>query len=560
MKLAILLVAFVAFIGSALANEPRVALVIGNSAYERQPLRNPVNDAQAMSARLRSLGFVVIERNNLRIRQIGSTLREFRSQLKPGAVALVFYAGHGLQVKGENYLPAVDAQIDGEEDVPNQSLAVRQIMDVLADSGSRLNLVFLDACRNNPYSVSFRSASQGLSRENVPSGTLMSFATRPGGVADDGAGRNGLYTSALLQAMTEVNQPIERVLKSVVTQVRAASNNRQEPWMEGSISGDFCFGGCTPAAAAAPSALQLEEKFWEHSVAIGNREAYEAYLAQYPQGRYAALARAGISRLTAPVAAASLPVPNNPTPQTQRPQAVQASALSALGTVFKDCDECPEMVAIPGGSFLMGSPDGEGATDERPQRRVQVGAFAVGRFEVTQRQWFAVMGTRPSRFTGDDRPVENVSWDDANTYVSRLSQRTGRRYRLPSEAEWEYAARAGSSTPYYFGSDTSRLGSYAWFDSNSSRNTQPVGRLQPNAFGLYDMLGNVWEWVEDCWNGNYSGAPTDGRAWTAGDCGRRVLRSGSWFTPPRFNRVAMRAASDREDRYDVRGFRVARTD
>ena len=150
MKLAILLVAFVAFIGSALANEPRVALVIGNSAYERQPLRNPVNDAQAMSARLRSLGFVVIERNNLRIRQIGSTLREFRSQLKPGAVALVFYAGHGLQVKGENYLPAVDAQIDGEEDVPNQSLAVRQIMDVLADSGSRLNLVFLDACRNNP--------------------------------------------------------------------------------------------------------------------------------------------------------------------------------------------------------------------------------------------------------------------------------------------------------------------------------------------------------------------------------------------------------------------------
>jgi formylglycine-generating enzyme required for sulfatase activity len=184
----------------------------------------------------------------------------------------------------------------------------------------------------------------------------------------------------------------------------------------------------------------------------------------------------------------------------------------------------------------------------------------MGRFEVTQRQWFAVMGTRPSHFPGDDRPVENVSWDDAQTFVARLSQRTGRRYRLPSEAEWEYAARAGSTTAYPFGSDASRLGTFAWFASNSGSSTQPVGRLQPNAFGLYDTLGNVWEWTEDCWNGSYAGAMTDGRAWTAGDCGRRVLRGGSWVNYPGGVRAASRLRGTTANRIIDGGFRVARTD
>ena len=145
--------------------ETRVALVIGNSAYKTSPLRNPVNDSRDMAAKLRALGFTVVERNNLVVKQIGSTLREFRSKLVPGSVALIFYAGHGLQIKGENYFPTVDAEISGEEDVPNQSLSMRQIMDVLGDAKTRLNLVFLDACRNNPYSRSFRSASDGLSRD-----------------------------------------------------------------------------------------------------------------------------------------------------------------------------------------------------------------------------------------------------------------------------------------------------------------------------------------------------------------------------------------------------------
>ncbi len=222
----------------------RVALVIGNAAYKVSPLANPVNDATDVAERLRKLNFLVVERRNITTKQIGSTLATFRSTIKPGDVALVFYAGHGMQIKGQNYLPAVDADIIVEEDVPSQSLSTQQIMDVLADSGSSMNLVFLDACRDNPYARSFRSAARGLSRENAPSGTLISYATRPGSVAADGTGRNGLYTSILLKAMEMESLPIEQVLKQVVRGVTAASNGAQEPWMEGSLVGDFCFGRC----------------------------------------------------------------------------------------------------------------------------------------------------------------------------------------------------------------------------------------------------------------------------------------------------------------------------
>ena len=225
-------------------SDKRIALVIGNGAYANSPLKNPVNDAKDIAIKLRKLGFDVVERNNLQTKQIGGALREFRSKLSPGAVALVFYAGHGLQIKGINYLPAVDADINSEEDVPNQSLGVNKIMDVLDDARTRLNLVFLDACRNNPYaSRSFRSADRGLARISAPSGTLISYATKPGSVAADGNGRNGLYTSKLLAQM-DSNIQIELTLKRVVTEVKAASQGKQEPWMEGSIEGDFCFGGC----------------------------------------------------------------------------------------------------------------------------------------------------------------------------------------------------------------------------------------------------------------------------------------------------------------------------
>jgi formylglycine-generating enzyme required for sulfatase activity len=540
-------------------SEKRVALVIGNSAYVNSPLRNPLNDAADMAARLRSLGFEVVLRSNLSTRQIGGTLREFRSKLSPGAVALVFYAGHGLQIKGENYLPTVDADINSEEDVPNQSISMRQLMDVLDEAKTRLNLVFLDACRNNPYARSFRSSDQGLARISAPSGTLISYATRPGSVAADGTGRNGLYTGELLKQMQQTQAPIEQVLKRVVSSVKSGSQGKQEPWMEGSIEGDFCFGDCgqgvqtatlAPAPAnAAPSrplpaapAQDAETQLWNEVKTSGSRDYFDAYLKQYPKGKYVVLVQVEIQKINEAERAA----------QEMRP-----------GKVFKDCADCPELVVLPAGSFEMGSSDGN--ADEKPVHSVQIKSFSMGTTEVTQAQWQTVMGSNPSDFKncGVDCPVENVSWDDAQEFIKRLNAKTSKTYRLPSEAEWEFACRAGGRHEYC-GSDD--INSVAWYGAyanpvgNSQKSTNPVKRKQANAFGLYDMSGNVWEWVQDCWNNNYNRAPSDGSAWQSGNCSVRVLRGGSWNISHQFSLAATRGRETSSIRYiSSGGLRLART-
>ncbi len=227
------------------SSDSRVALVIGNSNYAKvAALSNPAHDADDMATELRKIGFDVVKYNDVKIRQIGSILSEFRNKLKPGSAALVFYAGHGLQVKGENYFPVVDADIQTEEDIPNQSISLKQITNILEDSKTRLNLVFLDACRNNPYArAGFRSMEGGLAKISAPSGTLISYATRPGSIAADGDGRNGLYTSKLLKHLKSERE-IELTLKDVLSEVKSSSNGKQEPWVEGAIEGNFCFGGC----------------------------------------------------------------------------------------------------------------------------------------------------------------------------------------------------------------------------------------------------------------------------------------------------------------------------
>lgn len=307
--IAAIFVGVICFSANAQQKEQRVALVIGNSSYKSSPLKNPVNDARDMANSLRGYGFTVIERTNLTTRQVGQTLREFRSKLTPGSVAVVFYAGHGVQIKGENYLPTVDAEINGEEDVPMQSLSTKQVMDVLAESKTRMNLVFLDACRDNPYARSFRSGGRGIAKENAPSGTLISFATRPGSLAADGDGRNGLYTSVLLDQIKQSNQPIEQVLKRVVSGVKVASKGQQEPWMEGSIEGDFCFGQC--GAATQPIAVtnnilraetkDPEEEAWVVASRINQQYAYQDYLNNYPTGRYKAAAQMALAAFNQPI-------------------------------------------------------------------------------------------------------------------------------------------------------------------------------------------------------------------------------------------------------------------
>ena len=267
--------------------------------------------------------------------------------------------------------------------------------------------------------------------------------------------------------------------------------------------------------------------------------------------------------------------PATETPPPAR-EGVEPSPAEGMrpGTVFRDCAACPEMVVVPAGSFMMGSPEGdrEWFSDERPQHNVTIAsAFAVGVYEVTFDEWDACVsaggcgGYEPDDLGRGRRPVIYVSWEDAQGYVRWLSRETGGRYRLLSEAEWEYVARAGTQTARYWGESEAGQCRYANGGDDYApcadgyENTAPVGSYEPNAFGLYDVLGNVWEWTGDCWNDSYSGAPTNGSARESGDCTHRVLRGGSWNSDPRDLRSAYRGGFPAGYRDISLGFRVART-
>ena len=251
----------------------------------------------------------------------------------------------------------------------------------------------------------------------------------------------------------------------------------------------------------------------------------------------------------------------NPKPVVVNPAQLPKQESQKELTTFKDCDECPEMVVIPAGKFLMGSKDDPfgdppPSIDEMPQREVSIKSFSIGKFEVTQEQWYRLMGTTPSRFKGRDLPVENISWKQAQEYVEKLQLKTGKNYRLPTEAEWEYSARAGRTGYFSFGNDVAQLEQFSWFNKNSRESTWPVGTKKPNDFGLFDMQGNVWEWTQDCWAAGYHGAPSNGSARLNGDCSVRAIRGGSWLSLGAGLRVTYRDKSIGANR-DT-GFRVAR--
>ena len=245
--------------------------------------------------------------------------------------------------------------------------------------------------------------------------------------------------------------------------------------------------------------------------------------------------------------------PATPAPPTQSAEQTRASAPDTVkpGTVMSN-QLGMEFVYVPSGGFMMGS--NTGGTDERPARRVTIRrGFYIGRYEITQAQWQVVMGTNPSNFKGEDLPVEQVSWMDAQMFVKKLNERNDPfTYRLPTEAEWEYACHAGMGSE-----GMGALDVIAWYFNNSAGKTHPVGLKQPNAWGLYDTLGNVWEWVEDVYHESYRGAPVDGSAWLAGgDPKYRVMRGGSWIDNAFYCRANERIRAAPESRQRNSGLRL----
>ena len=289
------------------AKDKRIALVIGNAKYPKSMLKNPVNDALAMTKALRALGFEVIERTDVTQKEMNRAITQFGQKLSGGGVGLFYYAGHGMQVRGKNFLVPVDAAIEGEQAVRSESVDLDLVMDQLVSA--RVGMVILDACRNNPFERSFRSgAGGGLAQVDAPKGVLVAYATAPGKVAADGAGKHGLYTSELLRALEEPGRRIEDVFKQVRVRVAGATDDQQIPWESSSLTGDFFFAQPAPGRreGGATSETQMtggvdpvlvELEMWKSVKDSGSAVDFEEYLRHYPEGKFAGLAQARIERL-----------------------------------------------------------------------------------------------------------------------------------------------------------------------------------------------------------------------------------------------------------------------
>jgi formylglycine-generating enzyme required for sulfatase activity len=587
-------------------NPRRVAFVIGNAAYQNeQRLVNPHADAALIARTLREqLKFdEVVERRDLTRRQLVDLVAEVRTRGRKADAVVVYFSGHGMQgATGGNFLLPVDARIEQPDHVASEGLNAQLLVDALRQAEPRVGLLVLDACRNNPFSTRTRSATKGLQRLNtVTEGNLLvAYATTENQTADDGAPGNSPYAQALARYLAQTQLPLMAQLDRVRTMTSRLTADKQRPTREGDLPVHVRLIEGVLAEPPAPGGLELADlqreqqarsqwQAWQGrmqgdydkllSEGAGlapdlRVQAWQRYLEAWkvdnPMGADDEALRAQAQqRLQEAQQAMRVAVAPSPRPAVQ-PEPIVPRA----GQVLKDCDVCPELVVIGAGSFVMGSPVSEhgAGRSEGPQRRVEIRqAFALGQTEVTQAQWMAVMGTNPSLSQGcDDCPVESVSWNDVQEYIGKLNQRTGNRfgYRLPSEAEWEYAARAGTTTPFWTGQTITS--GQANFDGNYTYNgsakgqyrqrTTPVKTFGANPWGLHDMNGNVREWVQDVWHDSYVEGPTDGSAWMAGGNQRqRVLRGGSWEDNPQRLRSAYRGWYTPGIRNGSTGFRLART-
>ncbi len=304
-----ILVGAVVPVGAQGKEEPRIALLIGNSAYKGQPLRNPVNDVRAMAQTLRELGFTVLVHENTSKRTMETAVIEFGQRLASGGVGFFYYAGHALQVRGHNYLVPVDAEIESEAMTRVVAVDVDLLLEQMAEAKNRVNIVILDACRNNPFERRVRGASRGLAAIDAARGTLLAYATAPGSVAADGEGANGLYTEELLKALRLPGLKVEEVFKHVRVGVTNRSNGAQTPWESSSLTGDLVINvtvNVTPPVGASPTAkapaapaatADREALFWTSIKDGDDPAAFEAYLKQYPDGIFAALAKRRLASL-----------------------------------------------------------------------------------------------------------------------------------------------------------------------------------------------------------------------------------------------------------------------
>ncbi|MDR1420351.1 MAG: SUMF1/EgtB/PvdO family nonheme iron enzyme [Treponema sp.] len=573
----------------------KYALVIGNGAYTGVTrLNNPANDAADTGAALRTLGFTVdLLANAGRVEMEEAVTRlKNRLSVERGSYGFFYYAGHGVQSNGENYLLPVDANIPSEAYLRDRSVSMQAVLDELNAAGNALNIVVLDACRDNPFSWR-RSGSRGLQVvSNQPADSIIVYATSAGSTAADGEGRNGLFTAHLLNNLKKPGLEVNEIFRLTGADVRRASGGAQIPAIYSQFF-DIAYLGTRPAPvvsapAPAPSPAAAPVTQPAPAAAPAARPAPAAAPVTQPAPAAAPAARPAPAPVPASApapapAAQSVPAAARPAPAPVAARPAPAPAPTPAPAARPAARPVPDMVRIQGGMFTMGSPASEpGRGDNELRHQVTVGSFYMGKYEVTQREYAALMGNNPSNFKGDTLPVEQVSWYDAVEYCNKRSIleglapaytiNKGRRdpnnqsgyddlkwtvtwkgnangYRLPTEAEWEYACRAGTTGPFTTGNnittDQANYNGNRPYNNNAKgidrQKTVNVGSFAPNAWGLHDMHGNVMEWCWD-WHGVYpGGTQTDPAGPSSGS--NRVLRGGSWPSIAQALRSADRGSS-----------------
>lgn len=562
---------------SSQSSDRKNALVIGNADYKSVGvLRNPLNDANDVSEALAELGFTVIKRLNGTHAQMVDDVRRFGAELAKGGAGLFYYSGHGVQAGGVNYLIPVDADIRAEHELQSFAVSLELVLGYMKQAGNGFNMVVLDACRDNPFK-GLRDMQKGLAVVAAPKGTIVAYATGPDQTADDGEGRNAPFTAVLIRNVKTPGLEVLQLLKMVGEEVAQETGNQQVPWVHFSPYGEYYLAGkagIPSSEAPQQPRITLEQVYG--SVRVEARTGGRLYLdgkefTDLPAGQ-----AAKIDNLT--VGAHELEMRYADGETEKRSAVIEKNILAAVAfNYFEHPTVPPNMVSVDGGTFRMGSDYGD--SDEKPVHTVTVSGFLISKYEVTFDEYDAFCEATGKSKPSDagwgrgKRPVIDVSWDDSVEYCNWLSQKEGRDpcyaisgtnvscdfskngYRLPTEAEWEYAARGGNLSRGYMYAGGNSPDGVAWYDSNSGEQTHPVGKKVPNELGLYDMSGNVWEWCWD-WYGDYgSAAQTDPRGPSSGY--RRGLRGGSWYYWP----LSPRAT----DRYDFLpggmsyhgGFRVA---
>lgn len=588
-------------------SQKRIALVVGNASYKKAPLKNPLHDARKMSDTLSKLGFDVITKENTNQKELERAIKDFALKLSNGNIGIFFFAGHGVEVEGRNYIIPIDAEIEDENDVKYKAVDVQMVLEKMESSRNQVNIVILDACRNNPFTRGFRSATRGLASMDAgkgiaAGGTIIAYATSAGSTASDGKGKNGVFTEEFSENVLTPGLKIEEVFKKTARGVREKTAGAQVPFLSTSVFDDIYLASDKTSEPVEVLPVKAEtlptQDVKTENDTVSQVEQKPDNETQPPEAKRQqdkpTTSFTGVPsepdkdnhkfrKILLLLSALALLIliivfrrSVNPFKRVKHPQSENSEALlghnqekdesldnlnteeAVTDSTYTDTLTQMEFVLVKGGCYMMGDTFGGGGKDEKPVHEVCVGSFYMGKYVVTQEQWTKIMSSNPSKCAiSDNYPVERVSWNYAKEFIRKLNNKTGSKYRLPTEAEWEYACRSGGKDEMYSGG--SDVDKYAWYDENSGDKTHPAGQKQPNGLGLFDMSGNVWEWVEDVYaEDSYTKHSKNNPIYTGAGI-NRVVRGGSWLDTQQNVRCSYRGSIAPDRGHSNIGFRLVFT-